>query len=401
MALAAIVLGTSIVSFAQTPAPTWNQWRGASRDGVATFTAPAAWPQQLTQRWQVTVGAGHSSPVIAGDRVLVHTRQGEREVVAAHDLETGKQLWQDAYDAPYTMNSAARAHGPGPKSTPVVAGGRVFTLGISGVLAAHDVASGKLLWRTPAAQTLPMYGTAMSPLVEGTTVVAHVGGETGALTAFEGATGKVVWRWTGGSGYGSPVIATLAGTRQIVTQTQNQLVGVDAATGRLLWQVPLRTNFDQNAVTPLVAGDLVIYSGLENPTIALRVVRSGATFTTQPAWQNDAVSMYMSSPAAADGVVFGLSHRNRGQFFALDAATGRTLWTTRGREGDNASIVRADGWLLLFTTNAELIVARAAGTAWSEAKRYSIANSAVWAHPAVFGRHILVKDENSLILWSL
>jgi outer membrane protein assembly factor BamB len=408
-----IGLATSVTLSAQSTTPVWNQWRGAARDGVATFTAPATWPQQLTRRWQVKVGVGHSSPVVAGDRVIVHTRQAEREVIAAYDLASGTQIWQDAYAAPYTVNSAARAHGPGPKSTPVVANGRVFTLGISGVLAAHDVASGKLLWlvspkpqggggRTEASPT-PQYGTAMSPVVDGAAVIAHLGDDdAGALTSFDVATGKVGWRWTGGApGYASPVIATLAGTRQIVTQTKNTLVGVDVASGRLLWQVPIRTSFDQNVVTPLIAGDLVIYSGLENPTLALRVARKGATFTTEPVWRNEQISMYMSSPALVERTVFGLSHRNRGQFFALDLATGKTRWTTRGREGDNASIVAAGGLLLLFTTNAEMIVARASAAGWDEVKRYSIADSAVWAHPAIVGRQIVVKDVDTLILWTV
>jgi outer membrane protein assembly factor BamB len=401
--IVAVVALTAIRASSQSAPVSWPQWRGPARDGVATFTAPAMWPQQLTRKWEVTVGAGHASPVVEGNRVVVFTRQGDRELVTAYDLVSGKQLWQDGYAAPYTMNPAAQAHGPGPKGTPAVANGRVFTLGISGVLTAHDLASGKLLWHTEAASTLPEYGTATSPIVDGTTVIAHMGGhDAGALTSFDAATGRVGWRWTGGGpGYGSPLIATLAGTRQVVTQTQNQLVGVDLANGRLLWQVPIRTNFDQNCITPLIVGDTVIYSGLENPTIALRVVRTGTTFATEPVWRNEQVSMYMSSPVATPQAVFGLSHRNRGQFFALDPATGKTLWTTRGREGDNASIVRAGALLLLFTTNAEMIVARADPARWQEIKRYSIADSAVWAHPAVIGNQILVKDVDKLILWTL
>src|SRR5689334_1732828 len=112
----------------------WPQWRGPARDGVAsTFTAPASWPAQLTKRWQATVGAGHSSPVVSGTRVIIHTRQGTREVISAYDLASGKPLWQDGVEAPYTVNPAAAGHGPGPKSTPAVAGGRVFTMGVSGI----------------------------------------------------------------------------------------------------------------------------------------------------------------------------------------------------------------------------------------------------------------------------
>ena len=126
----------------------WPQWRGPTRDGVASsFTPPAAWPPQLTKKWQTKVGFGHSSPVVSGNRIVIHTRQANREVVTAYDLESGKQLWQDAVDVPYTMNPAATAHGPGPKSTPAIAGGRVFTMGVTGIFSAHDLATGRLLWR--------------------------------------------------------------------------------------------------------------------------------------------------------------------------------------------------------------------------------------------------------------
>jgi outer membrane protein assembly factor BamB len=95
---------------------------------AAAFTAPASWPAQLTKKWAVTVGAGHASPVVAGNRVILHSRVGNREIVATYELTSGKPLWQDAVDAPYTMNPAATGHGPGPKSTPTVADGRVFTV---------------------------------------------------------------------------------------------------------------------------------------------------------------------------------------------------------------------------------------------------------------------------------
>lgn len=391
--------GGSGVGVAQ--APSWPQWRGAARDGVAAFDVPTAWPASLTRVWDALVGEGHASPVITGSRVVVHAREGGREVISAFDLQSGKRLWQDGYDAPYQMNPAARAHGLGPKSTPAVADGRVFTLGISGVLSALDLESGKVLWRTPPARTLPLYGTATSPIVDGDRVVAFMGGhDAGALTAFDTATGAVRWRWAGdGPGYASPVITEMGGVRQFVTQSQGHVVGVSAADGRLLWQVPFTTSFDQNAVTPLVLDGLIISSGLEKPTVALRVTRDNRGWQVEEAWRNDQVSMYMSSPAATSQAIFGLSHRNRGQFVALDASTGRTLWTTRGREGDNASIIRAGSSLLLSTTNGEIIVARASTGRFEEVRRYEVADSATWAHPAVAGRTIVVKDVDRVIVW--
>jgi outer membrane protein assembly factor BamB len=401
LALSCVIGVLGVAATAQSPS--WPQWRGPSRDGVASgFQAPADWPASLTRKWEAVVGLGHASPVIAGDRIVIHSREGVNESIAAFDLESGKRLWRDSYAAPYDMNPAARAHGPGPKSTPAVAAGRVFAMGISGILSAVDLKSGKVLWRTPPASPQPLYGTATSPMVEGDRVIVFTGGhDRGALTAFDAATGGVRWRWTGdGPGYSSPVIGTFEGTRQIITQSQRRVVGISAADGTLLWELPFQTSFDQNSVTPLVSRGLVISSGLEQPTVALRVSATGGRWQAAEVWRNPQVSMYMSSPAATEQAIFGLSHRNRGQFFALDPATGKTLWTSRGREGDNASIVRAGGLLLLSTTNAELIVARASSTAFEEVRRYTIADSATWAHPAYAGRLIAVKDVEKLIVWS-
>ena len=399
-----VIVATLVVaSLNAQPPRDWSQWRGPAREGVTTFSEPASWPAALTKRWEVSVGGGHSSPVVAGDRVIIHTRQGEREVTRALDLETGKELWRSDYAAPYTMNSAARGHGPGPKSTPAVANGRVFTFGISGILSAHDVATGKVLWRIDAPPAPPEFGTAMSPIVEGSLVIVHLGAhDQGALTAFDAASGRPRWRWTGdGPAYASPVIAEISGTRHLVTQGENSVIGIDVGSGQLLWRLPFRTSHDQNSVTPVVVKDIVIFSGLDNGTAAVRVGRKGTTWVAEPVWKNDQVSMYMSSPVVIGSTVYGLSHRSRGQFFAIDVASGQTLWTTPGREGENASIIAAGELLLLSTTNAELIVARTSSEKFVEVKRYQTAESAVWAHPAVVGNTILVKDIDKLICWRL
>jgi outer membrane protein assembly factor BamB len=401
--VALIVLLSAVPLAAQGTKPEWSQWRGPRRDGIVTTPMPASWPAALTKRWEIAVGAGHSSPVVAGDRVILHARQGEKEITRAVALSSGKELWRDEYAAPYAVNSAARAHGAGPKSTPAVAAGRVFTFGIGGILSGLDLKTGKLLWRTPPPALLPDFGTAMSPIVDGPLVIAHMGGvNNGALTAFDVATGKTRWQWKGdGPAYASPVIATIGGTRHVITQTQKSIVSVDAASGALLWQAPFTTPYEQNSVTPVVSGDLLIYSGLEQGTTAVRIARKGNQWVASPAWKNEQIAMYMSTPVVSGTTLYGLSHRGSGQFFAIDLATGKTLWTTRGREGENASLLAAGSHLLLSTTNAELIVARANPVKLEELRRYTVANSPVWAHPAVAPGALLVKDADKLICWSL
>jgi outer membrane protein assembly factor BamB len=183
---------------------------------VPGFRAPAVWtPERIRTSWSVKVGEGHASPVIAGGRVYVFAREGEQEILRCLNLADGREIWKDAYAAPYEMSLAARKHGKGPKATPVVAGNRVFALGIAGHFSAWDAVTGRVLWRKDFGgefkTTSPEFGAAASPLVEGETVITHVGGKHGgALTAFDTATGATRWRWDGdGPGYASPVIATL------------------------------------------------------------------------------------------------------------------------------------------------------------------------------------------------
>jgi len=384
--------------------PDWPQWRGPTRTGVATgFAARSAWPEALRPAWKAEVGLGHSSPVVSDDRVYVFTRQGEDEVLQAFELATGKSLWRQAHPTAYRVNPAASSHGPGPKATPVVDAGRVYTLGISGIVSAHDAATGRVVWRkefaTEFPSTSPTYGAAQSPLVDQGRVIVHVGGDSnGALTAFDAATGSVAWSWKGdGPGYGSPVIADIAGTRQVVTLTETMLAGVAADSGRLLWSVPFTTEYTQNAVTPVVSGNVVIFSGLEHPVKALRVVASkGGGWSTETVWENPDLSLYMSSPVLMAGRLYGFSHRRKGQLFCLDAATGKTLWLSDGRQGDNASLVAAGDAILALTTEGELIVFEAGGAAFKILKRYTVADTPTWAHEAVVHDGVLVKDERHL-----
>lgn len=400
------VSGGEVVSQAQQkPAATgieWPQWRGPTRDGFVDAALPAEWPEALKKRWEVPVGAGHASPVVSGNRVVVIAREGTQEIVRALDVATGKEIWRAGYPAPFMVHPAAQLHGAGPKSTPAIAGGRVFTFGIAGILSAFDLASGALVWRVAAPKVLPQYGTATSPLVDDASVIAHVGGENnGALTSFDATTGKPRWQWTGdGPGYGSPIIATFGGVRQVIAQTQKFLVGLNVSNGALLWQLPFTTDFDQNAFTPIVFQDLLINAGLDQPVTAIRPKLDGGKWNVETAWTNLQTPMFMSSPVLIGDAIYGLTMRSKGQFVAIDAASGKTLWTTQGREGENASMMGTASWLLASTTDGNLVVARANRQKYEEVRRYRIAESEVWAHPAVTGNSIIVKDVDKVICWS-
>jgi outer membrane protein assembly factor BamB len=288
----------------------------------------------------------------------------------------------------------------------VLHAGRLFTLGISGILSSYEAESGRLLWRkeftSEFKSTSPLYGAAMSPMVYRGLLILHAGGQdNGALMALDAGTGKTIWSWKGdGPGYASPVLAELAGTSQIVTQSQGAIIGVSAENGTFLWNIPFTTAYVQNIITPVVFGQTLIFSGLDKGVTAFRFGQAGGKWKPEKVWENLDVSFYMSTPVLSGDRLFGLSHKRRGQFVALDARTGKLLWATTGREANNAAVLVSGDQLLLLTDGADLIVAQAGSQGFNEARRYTVARSATWAHPVLAGKQILVKDTDTLTLWS-
>ncbi|HEX4997177.1 MAG TPA: PQQ-binding-like beta-propeller repeat protein [Terriglobia bacterium] len=382
----------------------WPQWRGPNRDGAVTaFTEPSSWPDALKQRWQIEVGEGYATPILVGQRVYMFTRQKEEEVMTALDAASGETVWRSAYPAPFNMFAATARHGPGPKSTPTYADGRLFTLGMSSIVTAFDASSGRQIWQKPATKAQPQYHTAMSPVVDGNRVIVHVGGpNAAALTAFDAATGNVQWTWDGDSpAYGSPMVAEFGGVRQVVVFTHQNLIGVAAATGELLWKRPFTTPSNTTAQTPIIYRDTIIQAGRENGFTAFRPTRQNGAWTTGDLWQTKEVSLHMTNGVAVDGVLYGLSHLNSGQYFALDLDTGRVLWKSEPRQADNAAIVRAGHTIFSLEDDADMVVMKASREAFTVIHRYPMAMSATWAQPAISGNRFFVKDVTKLTLWTL
>jgi outer membrane protein assembly factor BamB len=332
------------------------------------------------------------------------TRQEPNEVLRALDAATGKVLWESSYAAPFKPNAAAtRGHGTGPKSTPAFADNKLYTLGMSGIVTAFDALTGKQLWQKPAPPVEPLYHTAMSPLVDRGLVILHVGGHNaGALTAFDANTGDVKWSWNGdGPAYGSPVVAELDGVRQVITMTQENLVSVSAANGELLWRRPFSVRSTRNAVTPILYGQLVIVSGIEKSVTAFTAARRNKEWTLVDVWENPEVTMDMSTGVLIGNTLYGFSPRNSGQFFAIDAKTGKTLWLTEGRQATNAAVVRAGNIWFALEDDGELVVARGNTAKFEPLRRYRVAETATWAQPVVSGNRVFVKDVSSVALWTI
>jgi outer membrane protein assembly factor BamB len=398
----ALILGSSTLLVSQS-SQDWPQFRGPNRNGLAmVFSEPRAWPEQLTRKWKIEVGEGYATPILVRDRLYMFTRQGDNEVMQAIDAATGTSIWRSSYAAPVTVRPAARAHGPGPKSTPAFADGRLFTLGMGGIVTAFDAASGKQRWQRPPDPVLPRWGTAISPLVDRGLVIVHVGGENqGALTAFDAGTGAVKWSWNGdGPSYASPVVADLNGVRQIITLSQENVVGVSAADGQLLWRRPFSTEYAQNIIMPVVIGDTVIVAGYQKPTSAIRVVRKGNQWTTEDVWENPEIQQFMTNGVMVGDILFGLSQRNRGQYVLLDTKSGKTLWTGMPRQAENAAIVRAGSLVISLEDDGELMVGRVSGSQLQELKRYTVADTATWTAPVISGDRIFIKDVSTLALWT-
>jgi outer membrane protein assembly factor BamB len=381
----------------------WPQWRGPNRDGVVHgIKVPAKWPRALVEEWKVPVGEGVSSPVVVGGKVYLLTRQkADEEIVMCLDLASGKEVWRSAYPAPYRLGGPA--HGfEGPRSTPAVADGRVFTFGISGILSCLDAGTGRVLWRKDFVkeyrQTAPGWGTSASPLVADSLCIVHVGGpDKGGLTAFDAKTGEVKWCYGGdGPAYGSPILVELAGERQVVTLTLNYFLGVSAATGKLLWKLPCREIHSENCVTPVRYKDLLIFAGRKEPPRAIRLEKGKAGITPREVWKADGPTLYMSSPVLAGEWLVGLSDREFGYLFCLDAGTGKTLWRSPGRMECSASLLNAGRVWLVFTTRGQLLVVKAGGAGYERIAEYRVGDGPAWAHPVFLGERILIRDRLTL-----
>ena len=400
--LVALVL--CVLALTPVAAQDWPQWRGPARDGVIRgFREPASWPKTLTKQWNVEVGAGYATPLVVGDRLYVFTRQDDNEVMTALDAASGKVIWRTSYPAPFKMNPATAPHGPGPKSTPTFAANRLFTLGISGIVTAFDATSGKQIWQRPADPVEPLYHTAMSPLVVGNQMILHVGGhDKGALTAFDVASGKVRWSWNGdGPAYGSPMLFDLAGTPQVVTFTQKNFVGVSLEDGKLLWRRPFTTPSTTTSQTPILYKDSVIQSGRDNGVTAFRVKPGSGEWATVDAWTTKDVSMHMSDGVAIDNTLFGLSHLNSGQYFALDLDTGKVLWRSEPRQANHAALARSGNTIFSLEDDSELVIVRLNRERFDAVARYKVATSDTWTQPVISGNRIFVKDVSSLTLWTI
>ena len=398
-----IIIGCFILcSVSAISAQDWPQWRGVNRDGkVTAFKAPQKWPAALTKKWTVSVGLGDSTPALVNNKLYVFTRNGAEEVVQCLDAANGKELWQDKYTA-VAVTGPAASH-PGPRSSPTVADGKVVTLGVGGVLSCLDAATGKILWRNEEyTSAVPDFFTSMSPIVADGMCIAYLGGkDKGALLALDLTTGKEKWELDcDGPAYGSPVLMSAGGTKQLVVLSEKNLFGVSEADGRPLWGIPApNARMFFSCATPVIDGDKIFYTGQGHGTKAVKIEKKGDSFAVSTLWSNDELGTTFNTPVLNDKMLYGIS--KLGFLYCIDAQTGKTAWIDTVKMDRFGSVIETGEVLMGLSLNSELVVFKPDNKAYSELARYKVAETPTLAHPVVAGNRIYIKDSESLTMWMI
>ena len=404
-----LALAVSLIPVLPAAEVVWPGLLGPQRDGWAEhFKVPARWPKQLKKGWSVEVGTGYGTPLVAGQRVYQHARQGEEEVVWCFDLASGKQIWRKSYKNPFKIGGGGERHGKGPKSCPVMADGRLFTLSITGTIHAWEVESGSLLWRKDyrgkwEKGNQPNWGVSTSPIVDEERLIVHLGNDgAGALMAFDVKSGREVWsQGEHGTSYSSPLLVEIAGVRQVVQWNHETLAGVDSRTGKLLWEYPApHRSHNQNMPTPVFHKGRILLGGENRGIKCLEPLLKDGKWSVNRLWHQRKVALDMSTAVINGDHLYGMSHFKMGQIFCLDPRDGTIRWLSEGRIGQNVAFLALEGHVAALRSNGELRIIAADPTGYRARASYRVAPDQTWAPPVLLDSRILIKDLNRLTLWS-
>ena len=385
-------LAATAFSFFQTGlhAADWPQWRGPNRDGVSTEkewspTWTADGPKQL---WKANVGIGASSVAVAAGRLYTMGNANNTDSVVCLDAATGKEIWRHSY--PQQLDK--RMFEGGPASTPTVEGSRVFTLSQQGDIFCLDAATGKPVWHKNLASDFhgkrPQWGWACSPLVEEDMLIVDCGAPGESTIALDKATGATKWKsGANDAGYGSPVAFNLGPVRCVAIFKATSLVGLDAASGRQLFEHPWKTSYDVNAATPVVSGDRIfISSGYDAGCELVQVSAGGA----KSLWRNKNMRNHINSCVLWQGHLYGIDGQaGGGTLRCLDFQTGSVKWTQSVNGG---ALMIADGKIILLNERGELMVADASPAGFKPAARAQVIGGHCWVVPVLAGGKIYCKN---------
>ncbi len=400
-----VLVGWAAVTRAATA--DWPQWRGPQRDGQI---AGPTWPEKLDtnhlqSRWRVELGPSYSGPIVASNQVFTtESKDKNFEIVHAFDRATGRKLWQHEWEGALSVPFFAKANGDWIRSTPAVDGERLYVAGMRDVLVCVDTRDGKQLWRKDFVKQLgtplPNFGFVCSPLVDGMAVYVQAGA---SLIKLDKTTGEILWRslkdegGMGGSAFSSPIIATLAGERQLVVQTREKLTGVSLSEGEVLWEQPVEATRGMNILTPVVLNDLLLTSTYGGKTIGYQVARTGGKFSVSEAWKHKAQG-YMTTPVIIDGVAY--NHLKSQHIMAIEVATGREHWTSDQSFGKYLSLVARGDRILALDQRGVLFLFRANKDKFDLLDQRKLSDAETWAHLAIADDQLFVRELNALSVWS-
>jgi outer membrane protein assembly factor BamB len=384
---------------ASAAAADWPQFLGPARNGIYTGPLAMSWPAAGPRKvWQKRVGQGFAGPVVVGDRLILFHRVANEEVVDALDTKTGEVRWHYAYPTSYRDDFG---FDEGPRAVPVVVNNRIYTFGAEGQLSAIDLATGRRLWNVDTKSRFNVrkgfFGAAGSPLVEDGRVLANVGGMDGTkgagIVAFNADTGAVMWTATNHeASYSSPVGATFGGKRTAIFFTRQGLIGLEPATGNVLFQRSWRsrTSASVNAASPVIVGDLIFVSATyETGAAVVRVQGS----ELKELWASDEVlSNHYATSVYYDGNLYGFHGRQEynPSFRAVALNTGKVLWSEdRFRAG---TVTLAGDKLLIMRETGELVLAAASPQAFKPLARAQILPPTVRANIALSDGFMYVRN---------
>lgn len=380
----------------------WTSFRGPNRDGnYAERRVKTNWPAGgLKPMWKQPVGGGYSSFVVADGLAYTIEQRRTQEVVAAYNVETGRELWTHGWNAVFSPDNT----GDGPRSTPTWDAGRIYALGAEGELRVIDARTGKLVWQKNilsdnGAQNI-QWGMSASPLVFDDKVVVLAGGTAGkGVVAYNKMTGARIWgSLNDRASYTSPMLVTLAGKRQIMVVTASRLAGLDPSDGAVLWSHPWDVSYGINVSQPLVVGPnrFFISAGYGKGAALVELSGSGKSFTTKSVWENINLKTKFNSPVVSNGHAYGL---DEGILTCVDLATGERRW--KGGRYGYGQVLLASNHLIVTTDTGEIVLVKADPAGYAEVAKFAALSGKTWNVPALAGGRLLVRNATEMAAYNL